>query len=202
MQIISADLTRKIDLPGVGPCPRPVDIDQLVTGFTRLKSLRIYRFLTGATIAGDSEGDEVYVLPFGGAVQMQIAGRTPLDVTLSQTAGPHALYMAPDHNYRLTPIAEAFVAYVRAAATGRVDCHPVEGRSDANAEALSFVLSDLSVGDDLPTDSNKERLIHILSGSVVISGQTLIETQTAALSIGQIGSVRAVDFATVLIISA
>lgn len=202
MLIIPADPTRMINLPGIGPCPRPVDIDQSVTGFTRLKSLRIYRFQPGVTVNGDSEGDEVYILPFGGAVQMQITGATPLDTSLSPDAGTRALYMAPDHSYRLTPISGALVAYARAAATGRIACHTVQNHSDANAEVLSFTIADLTSGDMMPDDITKERLFYLVSGSIVVDGQPVSETQTAALTSGQPGVLRATSTATLLIVSA
>ena len=202
MQIITADQTRMIDLPGIGPCPRPVDIDQSTTGFTRLKSLRIYRFLPGSTIAGDSEGDEVYILPFGGAVDMVITGASPVRVRLSAVSGPRALYMAPYHSYRLTPVAESLVAYARAAATGRIACHAVQGHGDASAEVLSFIIADLATGDALPNDSTKDRLIHVVAGSIIVDGQPLSATQTAAVAAGQPALVQATEPATVLMVSA
>ena len=76
MKIIDADDTRMIDLPGVGPCPRPVDIDQGVTGFHRLKSLRIYRFEPGPAIHGDSETDEVFILPLPASVAQGVVSIT------------------------------------------------------------------------------------------------------------------------------
>ena len=202
MQIINADPTRMIDLPGVGPCPRPVEIDQSMTGFTRLKSLRIYRFQPGVTINGDSEVDEVYIVPFGGRVDMNITGTTPVQARLSAASAPRALYMAPDHSYQLTPVTESLVAYARAAATGRVPCHAVQGRGDANAEFLSFTIADLAAGDAMPTDGAKSRLVHIIAGSIVIEGQPVTETQTAALSSGQSGLVQASSPTTLLMVSA
>lgn len=202
MQIIASDETRMIDLPGVGPCPRPVDIDQAVTGFVRLKSLRIYRFRAGATIAGDSEGDEVYIVPFGGAVNMHVTGATPLQARLSDGSGNRALYMAPDHCYRLTPETEALVAYARAAAVGRVTSHVVTGPADTLAEALSFLIANLANGQTMAHDDAKERLIHVVSGEIDVAGQRVVALQTAALPLGQTCLVQAVGPATVLMISA
>ena len=202
MQIIDADDTRMIDLPGVGPCPRPVDIDQSLTGFTRLKSLRIYRFQPVVTIHGDSEVDEVYIVPFGGAVRMQITGQTPLEATLSDSSDPRALYMAPNHSYQLTPVAETVVCYARASATGRIGCHAVKGISDGNAENLSFIIVDLAAGDAMPNDSTKDRLIHVVAGSIVIDGQPVTKTQTAALFPGESGLVQATSRTMLLMVSA
>lgn len=202
MQIIHPDPTRMIDLPGVGPCPRPVDIDQSVTGFIRLKSLRIYQFQAGIPIAGDSEDDEVYILPFGGAVRLQITGQSPLDTLLSPHSGPCALYMAPHHSYLLTPVTPSMVAYMRATAIGRVACHAVQGHSDTLAEALSFAVTNLTDGEELPTTTSKERLIHVVSGSVVINGQAVFAGQTAALTSGMAGMALATGPATVLVVDA
>ena len=202
MQIIHADPTRMIDLPDVGPCPRPVDIDQAVTGFARLKSLRIYRFRAGATIAGDSEGDEVYIVPFGGAVHMQITGMTPLTATLSAGSETRALYMAPDHSYRLTPETDTLVAYARAASVGRVASHVVTRLRDTLAEALSFVIADLSDGETFAHDPAKERLIHVVSGALVVAGQRVMASQTAAFDPGQNALVQADGLTTLLMVSA
>ena len=201
MQIIDADPTRMIDLPGVGPCPRPVDIDESVTGFRTLKSLRIYRFQPAVTIKGESEGDEVYVLPLDGAVDLAISGAHPLAASLS-AAGERALYMPPGHAYRLTPSAETLVAYARAVARGRVATHVVSAFKGAEAEALSFVLSELGDGEDLSTDSAIERLIHVIGGTVLIGGQRVVAPQTVALARGEQGAARAVGRASVLMVSA
>ena len=97
--VIRPDEGNLIDLPGVGPCPRPVDVDQSMTGFARLKSVRAYRFAPGATIEGESEADEVLIVVLEGAVTMEIAGAHPLTAPLSAGC---ILYMPPDHTYRLT----------------------------------------------------------------------------------------------------
>ena len=202
MLIISTDPTRMIDLPDVGPCQRPVDIDQAVTGFQRLKSLRIYRFGAGATIAGDSEGDEVYIVPIGGAVELQITGVTPLKATLSAGSGNRALYMAPNHSYRLTPESETLVAYARAAAAGRVLSHVVPKPGDTLAEALSLMTANLSDGETMANDNTKERLIHVVTGAIIVAGQSVFASQTAALARDQTGLVQAVGPTTLLMVSA
>ena len=83
MRLIEPDENRMIDLPGVGPCPRPVDIDQRLTGFRTLKSLRIYRFQTGPAIHGESEIDEVFILPLVGTLEIEITGRDAFQGRLS-----------------------------------------------------------------------------------------------------------------------
>lgn len=201
MQIITADPTRMIELPGVGPCPRPVDIDESVTGFRTLKSLRIYRFARGVTIEGESESDEVYVIPIGGAVAMRITGAQPLDARLTGDAS-RALYMTPDHAYRLTPEADVQVAYARAAARGRVATHVVEGMRGTGAEALAFELADLSGGQTLASDAAKERLIHVIDGAIRVAGQTVAAPSTAALAAGEAAEIAAKGSARVLLVSA
>ncbi|MEZ5776913.1 MAG: hypothetical protein R3E44_00985 [Paracoccaceae bacterium] len=202
MQIIEADDTRMIDLPGVGPCPRPVDIDERVTGFTTLKSLRIYRFQPDVTIEGESEGDEVYVAPIGGSVDMEIVGQHPLLADLSAASGNSALYMPPEHAYRLTPRTGTLVAYARAAAVGRVATQVVAMRGGSDAEKLAFVLADLDDESELGTDNGKERLIHVVAGKAFLGGQTVSASQTIALRNGENGSVRAIGQTSILMVSA
>lgn len=122
MRVIAPDPSRMIDLPGVGPCPRPVDIDQTVTGFRDLVSLRVYDFGAGAVIDGEAEGDEVIVALLSGAVTIEVtgarAGPGGAGFTL-HADGDRAIYLPPLHRYRLTPLAPAIVAYARARADAR-----------------------------------------------------------------------------------
>jgi len=201
MQIIHADPTRMIDLPGVGPCPRPVDIDRSVTGFTRLKSLRIYRFAPNVTIDGESEVDEVYIVPLDGSVAMQISGTHPADARLSPS-GDRALYMTPDHAYRLTPTAVTHVAYARARATGKVPTHVVAGPSGVGAEHLRMHLVDLAAGAALTTDAGRERLVHVISGKLHADGAEVSAGQTLALGSGESPAVTARSDAALLILGA
>ena len=183
MKIIDADDTRMIDLPGVGPCPRPVDIDQGVTGFHRLKSLRIYRFEPGPAIHGDSETDEVFILPLSGAFDMQITGAHPLSARVSATGPTRALYMTPDHSYLLTPQGPVTVAYARAAAQGRVPCQTLPTPDGAGmAEHLRFQLVDLTTGQKLSPGWGGECLVHVADGALDLSGQTIAKGQTLALT--------------------
>jgi 5-deoxy-D-glucuronate isomerase len=198
MKIINADPTRMIDLPGVGPCPRPVDIDQSVTGFNRLKSLRIYRFAPGATIEGESEEDEVYIVALDGAARMEISGAHPLSADL----GPgRALYMTPHHAYRLTPAAQTHVAYSRALAAGRVATHATGAQGGA-AEHLQFRVVALKGGDRLPTDPARERLVHVIAGRIAVGSDAVAAPQTVALAAGEAPSIAAEGAAEVLVVSA
>ncbi|HVG49777.1 MAG TPA: 5-deoxy-glucuronate isomerase, partial [Rubellimicrobium sp.] len=113
MQIIEPDFDRSIDLPGVGPTPRPVDVDQTTTGFKDLASLRIYEFADGTTIDGEAEADEVLVVLLAGAVSIAVTGAHEAQFQLDAD-GDWAIYLPPHHHYRLQPLTPATVAYARA----------------------------------------------------------------------------------------
>ena len=183
MQIIDPDHRRMIDLPGVGPCPRPVDIDQNVTGFHVLKSLRIYHFEPGPPIHGDSEVDEVFILPLTGAFDMVITGAHPLSARISATGPARALYMTPEHSYLLTPQSPVTVAYARAGAQGRVPCQTLSTTDGAGtAEHLRYQLLDLITGQTLIPGWGGETLVHVADGTLDLSGQTIAKGQTLALA--------------------
>lgn len=203
MQIIPADPTRMIDLPGVGPCPRPVDIHPGVTGFTRLKSLRIYRFDPGPPIHGDSEEDEVFITALQGLAAMQITGPHPLSATLS-AADPGAVYMTPLHSYVLTPETPAVIAYARAEASGRVPCQTVRAPvSHGRAEHLRWHLSDLRDGAPMAVGgAGLETLVHVAAGALRLRAEVLTQGQTLALSNGETAILTAEGAARLLILSA
>jgi 5-deoxy-D-glucuronate isomerase len=185
MQIIDADESRLIVLPGVGKCPRPVDIDQSVTGFTTLKSLRIYRFQPGATIEGESEEDEVFVLPVSGGFHIEVTGKTAVAADLTAEGPVRALYMTPHHAYRLTPGEETLVAYARAEAGGRVPVQALTAESSDLGERLRFALVDLADGAALDRGGSGERLFHVISGRLAAGGKALAAGQTLALAAGE-----------------
>ncbi len=183
MRIIDPDDRRMVDLPGVGPCPRPVDIDQSATGFRRLKSLRIYRFVPGPPICGDSEVDEVFILPLTGDFDMAITGNHPLSTSVSASGPNRALYMAPDHSYLLTPLNAVSVAYARAGAKGRVPCQTLSASEGADlAEHLRYHLLDLTTGQTLIPGWGGETLVHVVEGTLDLSGVTIAEGQTLAFA--------------------
>lgn len=203
MRILPADPARMIDLPGVGPCPRPTDIDESVTGFSRLKSLRIYRFAPGVTIDGESEGDEVFVVPLDGVVELSITGAQALTAAAGPGEPARAVYMAPDHAYRLTPRTETHVAYARAAATGAVPVQAVAaGGSAGLAEALSFSLRDLADGDAFETEGARETLVHVVSGTLDAEGATVAATSTLMLHPDSPARLTARGAARVLVVTA
>ncbi len=194
-RVIRPDEGNLIDLPGVGPCPRPVDIDQSVTGFARLKSLRAYRFAPGATIEGESEADEVLIVVLEGAVTMEIAGAHPLTAVLP---ADRILYMPPDHAYRLMPEGSAVVAYGRADATGARATGVVDAR-EAAGEALRIERLELADGESATLKA--EALALVAAGSVAAAGDRAGPLSVVAVGQGQ-GRIRATERAEIWLYSA
>ena len=201
MRLIESDETRMIDLPGVGPCPRPVDIDQRQTGFKTLKSLRIYRFQPGPPIHGESEVDEVFILPLAGEIEMAISGRDAFQGRISAGGRDRALYMAPHHAYRLSPVDRVLVAYARAEAVGKVHVQAVSGCESAGlAEHLCFRRMALRAGERL-TVGGAETLVHVIAGGLHNAGASVGAGQTLALARDEAQVLRAVEKADLLIVS-
>jgi 5-deoxy-D-glucuronate isomerase len=94
MQVIPPDFDRTVDLPGVGPTPRPVDVDRGVTGFRDLVSLRVYDFADGTVIEGEAEEDEVLVTLLSGAVEIAVTGAREAAFRLDAD-GDWAIYLPP-----------------------------------------------------------------------------------------------------------
>ena len=200
MKIIDADPARMIDLPGVGPCPRPVDIDQSGTGFHRLKSLRIYRFVPGPAIHGDSETDEVFILPLSGAFDMQITGAHPLTARVSALGPARALYMPPGHSYLLTPCSPVNLAYARAEAQGRVATESrTETECDGLAEHLRYQLVTASAGKRLVPGWGGETLVHVVEGALDLTEGRIVQGQTLALADAEAVQVCAISDTRLLI---
>ncbi len=203
MHIIERDDSRMIDLPGVGPRPRPVDIDQQVTGFSRLKSLRIYAFDPGKVIHGESEADEVFVLPLTGRIGLEITGPHPCRATLDAAGPEHAVYMPPGHDYALSPLERAEVAYARADATARVPTGVVAGTESAGlAEALTFALRVLPAGEALDIGGAGETLCHLARGRGTAGTEPVVAGQTIALPDGATTRLEAQAEMTLLLVSA
>lgn len=190
MQVIEPDFDRTVDLPGVGPTPRPVDIDQGVTGFSDLVSLRIYDFADATAIGGEAEADEVLVVLLAGAVSIAVTGTHEAEFRLDAD-GDWAIYLPPHHHYRLTPLAPSTVAYARARSSAFQPpraFRPVGGvlAIDQPAERLRLRLlplegeTDASAG--LPSDC--ERLAH-LTGPARVGDRDLPPAHTLALAPGE-----------------
>lgn len=123
MKIIKADHTRRIDIPGVpNPVRRPVDIDQSITGFVNLRTLRIYGFDQGVTIDGHAEEDEVFVIVLAGSIEFTISGDNSghesrffrLSAPGDSHSNPCVAYLPPHSAYKLLANTDAEVTYARA----------------------------------------------------------------------------------------
>ncbi|MEO6213750.1 MAG: 5-deoxy-glucuronate isomerase [Vicinamibacterales bacterium] len=119
MKLLEADHDRRIAIHGVqGLVSRPVDIDQSITGFRDLRSLRIYRFGQGSVIDGDAEQDEVFVVVLAGSIEFAVSGTQPDHFELSaagEVPGRACVaYLPPRHTYRLRSHTGSEVAYARA----------------------------------------------------------------------------------------
>jgi hypothetical protein len=125
---IKPDPSRRIDIPGVpAPVKRPVDIDQAITGFTSLRTLRIYEFDEGSVIEGHAEDDEVFIVVLAGAIELTMtvdglvegSGPSTLAAPVGSSEGVAcAAYLPPDAAYKLIARSDAEVAYVRATPIG------------------------------------------------------------------------------------
>jgi hypothetical protein len=127
LTLLKANQARRVELAGVsGLVPRPVDIDQTLTGFETLQTLRIYRFEPPAVIDGHAEEDEVYLVVLAGSVELVVRSEHWADSATRFTltaAGPQdrvacAAYLPPHAEYELTPLTAADVAYARARPLG------------------------------------------------------------------------------------
>lgn len=124
-QLFKADHGRRIELEGVGPAARPVDIDQAQTGFAVLRTLRIYHFEPPAVIKGHAEEDEVFIVVLQGEIELQMRSehwsssesRFTLEAAGKSGSVACAAYLPPHAEYSLTPLSGADVAYARALPT-------------------------------------------------------------------------------------
>jgi hypothetical protein len=176
MKVIEPDFDRVIDLPGLGPTPRPVDVDQAVTGFSDLLSLRIYDFAADAPVEGEAEEDEVLVVLLGGAATLAVTGLHEAEFTL-QADGDWAAYLPPRHGYRLVPMTQATIAYARArpsAAFAPRAFAPLGGilAVEGHAERLRLRLLPLEGKTDASAglDPGLERLAHLTGPARVTGG--------------------------------
>jgi 5-deoxy-D-glucuronate isomerase len=142
MILIKPDKNRRIEIPGVpAPVERPVDIDQALTGFTSLRTLRIYRFEAASVVEGHAEEDEVFIVLLSGSAELTMSdelasGSASPDpsypVTLSApgiaSGVACAAYLPPGGAYKLVAITNAEVFLI--GQTHQPGRHPNAGRSD------------------------------------------------------------------------
>lgn len=193
MKVIEPDFDRMVDLPGLGPTPRPVDVDQAATGFSDLRSLRVYDFAADAVVEGEAEEDEVLVVLLGGAATLAVSGLYEAEFTL-QADGDWAVYLPPRHGYRLSPIAQATIAYARArpsTAFAPRAFAPTRGilTVEEHAERLRLRLLPLEGETDASAglDAGLERLAHLTGPARVSggSGRELPPAHTLVLAPGE-----------------
>ena len=126
MLLIKPDPDRRIQIPGVpAPVRRPVDIDRSMTGFTSLRTLRIYRFDQASVIEGHAEEDEVFIVVLAGSIELTLItdpSADPSPVVMSAPASGAdvacAAYLPPLAAYKLVSKTDAEVAYARATPVG------------------------------------------------------------------------------------
>lgn len=210
MKLIASDFSRRIDLPGVGPAPRPVDIDQSTTGFDELVSLRIYSFAPGSPINGEAEGDEVAIVVLNGSCEIAVTGAISETFMLRADGGPRGIYLPPEHHYRLTPLTSVDVAYGRA--RSRIERAPrsFAGASltdDGYFEKLQFTLAAVPAGKTItvttPSGAELERLLFVQSNKPVgIAGASLHSWDCMTLDKGEAAELTPLAEALVLVVAA
>ncbi len=143
MILIKPDHDRRIDIPGVpAPVRRPVDIDQTRTGFTHLRTLRIYRFDAGSVIEGHAEEDEVFIVVIAGSVELTMSEDSSPSTQAILSAPENAAgtacaaYLPPGGAYTLIARTEADVAYARATPSA---ARPPKVFSSSGGQAASGV---------------------------------------------------------------
>lgn len=205
MLIIRPDFERRIDLPGAGPCPRPVDVDRSRTGFSDLVSLRVYSFARGAVIDGEAEGDEVFIVLMRGEADIAISqsDRQSSDFSLRRAGGARVVYMPPHASYRLTAKADSDIAYARVEPLGTQLPNPrafapAGERLDiiGHATGMDLALSTLMAGEavGLAGDGySPERFVHLRAVDeirAIIAGEPLVDWDTVALDDGEITTMK------------
>ena len=192
MLVIKANHDRGVELEGVqGLVPRPVDIDQNLTGFETLRTLRIYHFSAPQVIVGHAEKDEVYVVVLAGSVELNVrseqwsSNATPFVLTAAndRSCAACAAYLPPHAEYTLTSLSDADIAYARArpaasrapavfAAAPRMDDDGVCVLLDESKHAERLRIRLLRVSARLGSDA----LLPILQSGP--SGEALIHVRT------------------------
>lgn len=208
MQTLASDFSRRIDLEGVGPAPRPVDIDQSKTGFSRLVSLRIYSFVPGPPILGEAEGDEVAIVVLNGRCEIAVTGARAETFVLDASEGARAIYLPPNHHYKLSPLSNVDVAYSRARST--IECAPRSFGGTALAdegafESLGFTLSTLPAGKRTNLGgASAERLVFVQSAKPVVIGEKaqLASWDCLALKPGEAATATALADALLYVVAA
>lgn len=200
MKLVAPDFDRRIDLPGAGPCPRPVDIDRAKTGFDTLVSLRVYSFEKGAAIDGEAEDDEVFIVVMRGQADIAVEsqGERVGPFALRPT-GARAVYLPPHGAYHLIAVADCDIAYARskpdASQSSKArDFTTADDRLDVAgyASGMDLRLAKLMIGETEPLVASDgrspERFVHVGSdstGVAAIGDATLANWDSAVIDDGE-----------------
>jgi len=192
--IVRPDFARRIDLAGAGPCSRPVDIDSASTGFAKLVALRVYSFARGATINGEAEDDEVFIVAMRGEADITISqdGHAADTFPLRRNGGLRAAYMPPNSAYRLTAVTDCDIAYARAQPLGTTFAGACgfgsnNGRVDivGHATAMDLALFAVRAGGDIALaerGNGAERIAHVRADETItaVLGADILEDWSSA----------------------
>ncbi|GAC1507512.1 MAG: hypothetical protein NVS1B11_08980 [Terriglobales bacterium] len=156
MKLIKADHDRRLEIAGVpGLVRRPVDIDQSKTGFTNLRTLRIYRFDPESVIDGHAEEDEVFIIVLSGLIEltMTLGFEKGSPVILSSVGDSDSsacvAYLPPQAAYRLVPHGHADIAYVRATPVGSLPPRVFRPSGWHGSSAVTILLNETSYAEKL-----------------------------------------------------
>lgn len=200
MLIVRPDFDRRIDLPGAGPCPRPVDLDRSRTGFSDLVSLRVYSFAAGLAIDGEAEDDEVFIVLMRGRAEVAITqGGQAVEVfALAPGEAPRVVYMPALASYQLTATSGCDIAYARVRPAADASAPPrgfapAAGRLEVigHATRMNLTLAQLPAGgasSRVGVGRSPERFVHLRGTDGVIAtiaGETLRDWDTVALDAGE-----------------
>jgi len=120
---VASNWEARIFIEGVGAAERRLEITPVIAGWEEL-SFRTYTFRAGQVIDGESAADEMCMVLLSGSVTMEVAGEGVAERwELARPGGvfddpPCAVYLPPDHTYKMTVHADADCAYGRAPAEG------------------------------------------------------------------------------------
>lgn len=198
MLIVRPDFDRRIDLPGAGPCPRPVDIDGTKADLKQLVSLRVYSFAAGTAIDGEAEGDEVFIVLMRGAADFAVTAAGERQTFALREDGERVFYMPPGSAYRLDAIGDCDIAYARCMPRGTTPgprgFAPAGGRLDIADHATGMALG-LAIatarGALAGSAGSAERFVHVRSrgGAVRLSGERLGDWESAIVAAGEAATV-------------
>ena len=120
---VASNWEARIFIEGVGEAERRLEITPEIAGWEYL-SFRTYTFRAGQVIDGESAADEMCMVLLSGSIAVEVAGAGFHETwALARPGGvfddpPCAVYVPPDHTYKMTVHEDADCAYGRAPAAG------------------------------------------------------------------------------------